>query len=56
MAIGHQRPKNSSQVAKKALRGPKSEICYISAIMTLKGPKIGKCWELIGTLALEKVL
>ena len=32
------------------------KICYISAIMILQGPKIGKIWYLIGTIALEKVL
>ena len=29
---------------------------YISEIMTLQGLKIGKCWELIGTIALKEVL
>ena len=43
--------------SKKGSKGVQNQkICYISAIMTLQGPKIGKCWELIGTIAIEKVL
>ena len=36
--------------------GQNQKINYISVNMTILGPKIGKCWELIGTIALEKVL
>ena len=46
--------KSSSKKGPKGVQ--KHKICYISAIMTLQGPKIGKCWYLIGIIALEKVL
>ena len=40
-------------------KGPKGvqnqKIRYISAIMTLQGPTIGKYWELIDTINLENV-
>ena len=49
-----QKQKSSS---KKGPRGVQNQkICYISAIMTLQGPKIGKCWYLNGTIASKKVL
>ena len=36
--------------------GQNRKINYISAIINILGLKIGKCWELIGKIALEKVL
>ena len=57
--IGYWAPK-TQKYQSSSNKGPKGvqnhKICYISAIMTLQGPKIGKCWELIGTIAIEKVL
>ena len=41
---------------KGPLGGQNRKMNYISAIMTILGLKIGKYWELIGTIALEKVL
>ena len=41
---------------KGPLGGQNRKINYISAIMTILGLKFGKCCELIGTIALEKVL
>ena len=45
---------SSSKEGPKGVQNQK--ICYISAIMTLQGPKIGKCSDLIGIIALEKVV
>ena len=48
--------KNSSKVAKRALKGPKIRISAISQQLWLyRAPKIGKYWEPIGTISLEKV-
>ena len=56
--IGYWAPK-TQKYQSSSKKGPKGvqnqKICYISAIMTLQGPKIGKCWELIDTINLEKV-
>ena len=44
-------------LGKKALQeGKKLKFKYIQSSMCLCGPKIAKCWEPIGTIALEKVL
>ena len=57
--IGYWAPKAQKKhpSSKKGAKGVQNQkICYISAIMTMQGPKMGKCWYLIGTIALEKVL
>ena len=50
----------SARVAAAERPGPawvqNQKISYISEIMTLQGPKIGKCLDLIDIIALENVL
>ena len=38
------------------LGGQNIKFSYISTIMAIKCPTIGKCWELIGTITLEILL
>ena len=42
--------------AKCPLGGQNIKFSYISTIMTIKCPTIGKCWELIGTITLQNLL
>ena len=57
--IGYWAPK-AQKYQSSSKKGPKGfqnkKICNISDIITLQGLKIGKYWDLIGTIALEKVL